>query len=44
MAMQDDELRDIREAFKMCEEAEADNRHQAMDDLEFARMGTQWPE
>ena len=33
----DEKLQDIREAFKLCEEAEADNRHQARDDLEFAR-------
>jgi len=40
----DEKLQDIREAFKLCEEAEADNRHQAKDDLEFARQGVQWPE
>ena len=40
----EDKLQDIREAFKLCEEAEADNRHQAKDDLEFARQGIQWPE
>ena len=40
----EDKLKDIREAFKVCEEAEASNRHQAMDDLEFGRMGIQWPE
>ena len=40
----EDKLADIREAFKLCEEAEAENRHQAMDDLEFGRMGKQWPE
>ena len=40
----DEKLQDIREAFKLCEEAEADNRHQAKDDLEFARQGIQWPE
>jgi len=40
----EDKLQDIREAFKLCEEAEADNRHQARDDLEFARQGVQWPE
>ena len=40
----EDKLKDIREAFKVCEEAEAENRHQAMDDLEFGRQGIQWPE
>ena len=40
----DDKLADIREAFKVCEEAEAENRIQAMDDLEFGRQGVQWPE
>ncbi len=40
----DDKLKDIREAFKVCEESEAENRHQAMDDLEFGRQGIQWPE
>ncbi len=40
----EDKLKDIREAFKICEEAEAANRHQAMDDLEFGRQGIQWPE
>ena len=44
MAYEDDKLSDIREAFKVCEEAEAENRHQAMDDLEFGRQGFQWPE
>ena len=39
MAYEDDKLSDIREAFKVCEEAEAENRHQAMDDLEFGRQG-----
>ena len=40
----EDKLADIREHFKLCEEAEAQNRQQAMDDLEFGRMGKQWPE
>ena len=37
----DDKLADIREAFKVCEEAEATNREQARHDLEFGRMGVQ---
>ena len=40
----DDKLADIREAFKVCEEAEATNREQARHDLEFGRMGVQWPD
>ena len=40
----DDKLVEIREAFKICEEAEAKNREQAREDLEFGRMGIQWPD
>ena len=40
----DDKLTEIREAFQMCEEAEAQNRDMAMDDLQFGRSGLQWPE
>ena len=40
----DDKLVEIREAFKVCEEAEAKNREQAREDLEFGRMGIQWPD
>ena len=41
---EDDKLTEIREAFQMCEEAEAQNRDMAMDDLQFGRSGLQWPE
>lgn len=42
--MADDLLKDAREQFKRCEEAEHDNRIAALDDLKFARLGEQWPE
>lgn len=32
------------EDFKLCQDAEADNRKEALDDLEFARLGKQWHE
>ncbi len=41
----DDEiLEDAKEDFKACVEAEADMRKAALDDLEFARLGKQWPD
>lgn len=30
--------------FKLCVDAEADNRNEALDDLKFARLGEQWPD
>ena len=30
--------------FKLCQDAESDNRENALDDLKFARLGEQWPE
>lgn len=30
--------------FKLCQDYEADNRKEALDDLEFARLGKQWPD
>ena len=30
--------------FKLCLDAEADNRKLALDDLKFARLGEQWPD
>lgn len=32
------------EDFRLCQDAEADNRSAALDDLKFARLGEQWPE
>lgn len=40
----DDILKDAKEAFDECVEAEADNRADALDDLRFARLGEQWDE
>lgn len=40
----DDILADAKEAFTLCEEAESENRIDALDDLEFAKLGKQWPE
>lgn len=32
------------EEFKLCQDAEAHNRVEALDDLRFARLGEQWPD
>jgi len=37
-------LSDAKDAFALCEEAEAENRAEALDDLRFAKLGEQWPE
>src|ERR1700761_5246221 len=37
-------LVDARDAFALCEEAEAENRAEALDDLRFAKLGEQWPD
>jgi hypothetical protein len=37
-------LADAKDAFALCEEAEAENRAEALDDLRFAKLGEQWPE
>jgi hypothetical protein len=42
--MSDDVLKEGKEAFKQCEEAEADNRKAWIDDMKFARLGEQWPD
>jgi hypothetical protein len=43
--MTDDQLlSDAKAAFALCEEAEAENRIAALDDLRFAKLGEQWPE
>ena len=38
-----DVLADAKEAFTRCEEAESENRVEALDDLRFAKLGEQWP-
>lgn len=43
MAKDDDILSEARDAFTLALEVEADNRVDALDDLEFARLGEQWP-
>jgi hypothetical protein len=40
----EDLLSDAQAAFGQAEEAEADNRAEALDDLKFAKLGEQWPE
>jgi hypothetical protein len=37
-------LADAKNAFALCEEAEAENRAAALDDLRFAKLGEQWPD
>jgi hypothetical protein len=44
MANDSDTIKEAREAFELCEDAESENREQALDDLKFARLGEQWPE
>ena len=44
MAKDSDIIKEAREAFELCEDAESENREQALDDLKFARLGEQWPE
>jgi hypothetical protein len=41
--MTDDILSEAKEAFRLSEEREAENRAAALDDLRFARLGEQWP-
>lgn len=41
----DDELlAEALKQFKLCEDAESENRENALDDLKFARLGEQWPD
>lgn len=42
MAKDGDILDEARDLFRSCEEREADNRDEALDDLEFARLARQW--
>lgn len=44
MSKDDDLLSDAKKAFTRCEEAESENRIDALDDLEFAKLSKQWPE
>ena len=37
-------IEEARDAFEECEEAETENRKNAVDDLNFGRMGRQWDE
>jgi portal protein len=37
-------LSDAKAVFQLCEEAEAENRIAALDDLRVAKLGEQWPE
>lgn len=39
----DDLLKEARQAFAQCQDAEKDNRQSALDDIKFARDGEQWP-
>ncbi|MCM8734595.1 hypothetical protein M5E06_10355 [Azospirillum sp. A1-3] len=40
----DDTLKEARDAFAACQDAEAENRAEALDDIRFARMEEQWPD
>jgi hypothetical protein len=40
----DDFLEEAKDNFKLAEEAETDNRKEALDDLKFGRLGDQWPD
>lgn len=40
----DDLLLEGREAFEKCQDAEQDNRREALDDIRFSRLGEQWPD
>lgn len=40
----DDLLVQGREAFEKCQDAEQENRREALDDIRFSRLGEQWPD
>ena len=42
--MADDIVKEAQEAFAAAQEAESDNRDDAREDIEFARLSQQWPE
>lgn len=45
MSDKDDDILDsAKEAYKLCQDAEADNRKEGLDDLRFARLSEQWPD
>jgi hypothetical protein len=44
MAKDSDLISDALEQFKIAEDAESENRQEALDDIRFARLGEQWPE
>lgn len=44
MATEEDILSDELEAFQVAVDAESENRAMALEDLQFARLGEQWPE
>ena len=44
MASEKDRLKEERQHFEVAYEAESENRKIALDDLEFARLGRQWPD
>lgn len=44
VASDEDAVADAREAFNRAAEAESHNRETALDDLQFGRLGEQWPE
>ena len=37
-------LREARDVFSRCEEADKHNRETARDDVKFGRLGDQWPD
>lgn len=39
----DDTLKDAKEAFRLAEERESENRRDALDDIKFAQLSDQWP-
>ncbi len=45
MAKKDEDiLTEAKERFKLCQEADAENRQNYEDDVRFARLGEQWPD
>lgn len=37
-------IEEAKEKFRLAEQAESENRKEALDDIKFARLGEQWPE
>jgi hypothetical protein len=44
MSKDDDLLEEAKDNYKLAEEAESDNRKEALADLKFGRLGEQWPD